>query len=108
MTNWTFAERAPMARVQGERLYARAKADMDGLVRLLTADLATERSLAESPELQHRLEAVMAQRRALCRHVDAAVGSEHAEHEPVRPMPRRQLRVAHHGRELARRVAEAP
>jgi hypothetical protein len=71
----TFADGAPMARVQGERLYARARADVDGLVRLFIADLASERPLAESPELRHRLEAVVAQRRALCRHVDAAVGA---------------------------------
>jgi hypothetical protein len=71
----TFAEGAPMARVQGERLYARAHADMDGLVRLFIADLAGERSPADSPELRQRLEAVPRQRRALCRHVDAAAGT---------------------------------
>jgi hypothetical protein len=71
----TFADGAPMARVQGERLYARARADMDGLVRLFIVDLASERPLADSSELQHRLEAVVAQRRALCRHVEAAVGA---------------------------------
>ena len=71
----TFADGAPMARVQGERLYARAEADMDGLVRLLIADLAAERSPADSPELRQRLEAVPRQRQALCRHVDAAVGT---------------------------------
>ena len=71
----TFADGAPMARVQGERLYARAEADMDGLVRLLIADLASERSPADIPELRQRLEAVPRQRQALCRHVDAAVGT---------------------------------
>jgi hypothetical protein len=71
----TFADGVPMARVQGERLYARAKADMDGLVRLLIVDLAGERSPAESPELRQRLEAVIAQRRSLCRHVEGAVGT---------------------------------
>jgi hypothetical protein len=71
----TFADGAPMARVQGERLYARAAADMDGLVRLLIADLAGERSPADMPELRQRLEAVPRQRQALCRHVDAAVGT---------------------------------
>ena len=71
----TFADGAPMARVQGERLYARAEADMDGLVGLLTADLASERSPADSPELRQRLEAVPRQRQTLCRHVDAAVGT---------------------------------
>jgi hypothetical protein len=69
------ADGAPMARVQGERLYARARADMDGLVRLFIVDLASERPLAESAELQQRLEAVVAQRRALCRHVEATVGA---------------------------------
>jgi hypothetical protein len=71
----TFADGAPMMRVQGERLYARARADMDGLVGLLVADLASERSPAETPELQHRLETVVAQRRGVCRHVDAAIGA---------------------------------
>ena len=64
-----------MARVQGERLYARAEADMNGLVRLLIADLASERSPADSPELRQRLAALPRQRQALCRHVDAAVGT---------------------------------
>jgi hypothetical protein len=71
----TFAEGLPMARVQGERLYARAEADMNGLVRLLIADLAAERSPADSPELRQRLEAVPRQRQALCRHVEAAAGT---------------------------------
>ena len=70
----TFADDAPMARVQGQRLYARAKADMDGLVRLLIAGVAGERAPAEIPGLRQRLEAVLEQRRALCRYVDAAVG----------------------------------
>jgi hypothetical protein len=70
----TFAGDAPMARVQGERLYARAQADVDGLVRLIVADLASERAPAERPELSHLLEAVLRQRQALCDHVDAAVG----------------------------------
>jgi hypothetical protein len=71
----TFGDDAPMARVQGQRLYARARADMDGLVVLLVRDLAGERSPAEIPELRHRLETVPKQRQALCRHVDAAVGT---------------------------------
>ena len=71
----TFGDDAPMARVQGQRLYARAKADMDGLIRLLVVDLANERPPADAPELRHRLEAVVAQRRTLCRHVDAALGT---------------------------------
>jgi hypothetical protein len=71
----TFAEGLPMARVQGERLYARAQADMNGLVRLVIADLASQRSPADSPELRHLLEAVPRQRQALCDHVDAAVGT---------------------------------
>jgi hypothetical protein len=48
----TFVGDAPMARVQGERLYARAQAEMDGLVRLIVADLASEGSPAERPELR--------------------------------------------------------
>jgi hypothetical protein len=75
----TFAGDAPMARVQGERLYARAQADTDGLVRLIVADLASEGAPAERPELRHLLEAVPRQRQALCDHVDAAVGREVAE-----------------------------
>jgi hypothetical protein len=71
----TFGDDAPMARVQGQRLYARARADMDGLVVLLIVDLAGERSPAEIPELRHQLETVPKQRQALCRHVDAAVGT---------------------------------
>jgi hypothetical protein len=70
----TFADGLPMARVQGERLYARAQADMNGLVRLIIADLASERAPAERPELRHLLEAVPRQRQALCDHVAAAVG----------------------------------
>jgi hypothetical protein len=71
----TFADGAPMARVQGERLYARAEADMNGLVRLLIADLASERSPPDSPEIRQRLAALPRQRQALCRHVDAAIGT---------------------------------
>ena len=71
----TFGDDAPMARVQGQRLYARAKADMDGLIGRFIADLANERPLADAPELRHRLEAVVAQRRTLCRQIDAAVGT---------------------------------
>ena len=71
----TFADDAPMARVQGQRLYARAKADMDGLIEWFIADLTSERPLADAPELRHRVEAVVAQRQALCRQVDAVVGT---------------------------------
>jgi hypothetical protein len=71
----TFTGGAPMARVQGERLYARAEADVAGLVRLFIADLASQRSPADSPELRQRLETVPRQRRALCRHVEAAAGT---------------------------------
>jgi hypothetical protein len=71
----TFAENDPMARVQGQRLYARAKADVDGLVALLIVDLAGDRSPADVPELTQRLEAVPKQRQALCEYVDAAVGN---------------------------------
>jgi hypothetical protein len=71
----TFAESDPMARVQGQRLYARAKADVDGLITMLAVDLAEDRSPAEVPELRQRLEAVPTQRQALCQHVDAAVGA---------------------------------
>jgi len=70
-----FADGAPMARVQGERLYARAKADADGLIALLLGDLADERSPANVPELRQRLEAMPRQRQALCRHVDLAIGA---------------------------------
>jgi hypothetical protein len=70
----TFGDHAPMARVQGQRLYARAKADVDGLIALLKADLAGQRSPADIPALSQRLEAVPKQRQALCRHVDGAVG----------------------------------
>jgi hypothetical protein len=76
----TFGDDAPMARVQGQRRYARAKADMDGLIGLLIADLTRERPLAAAPELRQRLEAVVAQRRTLCRQTDAAVGSALRQH----------------------------
>jgi hypothetical protein len=69
-----FADDAPMARVQAQRLYARAQADMDGLIALFMVNLASERSPAETPDVMERLGTVLAQRRALCRHVDAAVG----------------------------------
>lgn len=71
----TFADRDPMSRVQGQRLYARARADVDGLIALLKVDLAGDRSPAAIPELRYRLEAVPRQRQALCQHVDAAVGT---------------------------------
>jgi hypothetical protein len=71
----TFVGDAPMARVQGERLYARAQADMDGAVRLIIADLASEGAPAERPELRHLLGAVPRQRQALCDHVAAAAGA---------------------------------
>jgi hypothetical protein len=70
-----FADDAPMARVQGQRLYARARSDMDGLIERFIADLTSERPLADAPELRHRVEVVVAQRQALCRQVDAAVGT---------------------------------
>jgi hypothetical protein len=79
-----FADRDPMQRVQGQRIYARASADADGLIALLTADLAGDRSPAAIPELAYRLGSVTRQRQALCRYVDAAVG--HAVREgPERP-----------------------
>ena len=77
----TFADGAPMARVQGERLYARAKADADGLIALLLGDLADERSPADVPELRQRLEAMPRQRQALCRHVDLAIGAAAREQD---------------------------
>jgi hypothetical protein len=70
-----FAERDPMARVQGQRLYGRAKADVDGLIALLAVDLAGDRSPAAIPELRYRLQAVPRQRQALCRYVDSAVAT---------------------------------
>lgn len=70
-----FADRDPMSRVQGRRLYARARADVDGLIALLQVDLAGDRSPAAIPELRYRLEAVPRQRQALCQHADAAVGT---------------------------------
>jgi hypothetical protein len=70
----------PMARVQGERLYVRAKADVDGLIALLVADLA-DRSSANSPDLEQRLTAVPKQRQALCRHVDLAIGAAAREQD---------------------------
>ncbi len=79
----TFADGSPMDRVQGERLYARAAADMDGLVRLLIVDLAGERSPADMPELRQRLEAVPKQRQVLCLHVEAAAGTA-LRHRPDR------------------------
>jgi hypothetical protein len=72
----TFADDDPMARIQGQRLYARAKADVDGLIAMLVVDLANDRSPAEIPELSQRLAAVPAQRRIFCEHVDAAVGAD--------------------------------
>ena len=71
----TFAARDPMARVQGQRIYARAQADVDGLIELLKADLAGDRSPAAVPEIRYRLETVPRQRQALCELVDAAVGT---------------------------------
>jgi hypothetical protein len=47
---------------------------VDGLIALLKADLAGERSPAAIPELRYRLETVPRQRHALCEYVDAAVG----------------------------------
>jgi hypothetical protein len=72
----TFADDDPMARIQGQRLYARAKADVDGLIALLVVDLAEDRSPADVPELRQRLETVPRQRQTLCEHVDAAVGAK--------------------------------
>jgi hypothetical protein len=70
-----FADRGPMQRVQGQRIYARARADVEGLIALLQTDLTGDRSPAAVPKLAYRLESVPKQRQALCRHVDAAVGS---------------------------------
>jgi hypothetical protein len=72
----TCAERDPMRRVQAQRIYARARADVDGLIALLVADLPGDRSPAAIPELVHRLESVPKQRQALCRSVQAAVGGD--------------------------------
>jgi hypothetical protein len=80
-----FAERDPMQRVQGQRIYARARADMDGLIALLKADLAGDRSPAAVPELAYRLQSVPKQRQALCSQVDAAVGgAARDQREPSR------------------------
>lgn len=81
----TFADDDPMARIQGQRLYARAKADVDGLIAMLVVDLAGDRSPADIPELSQRLAAVPAQRRTFCQHVDTAVGADvRAEAEDTR------------------------
>jgi hypothetical protein len=45
---------------------------VDGLIALLQADLAGERSPAAIPELKYRLETLARQRSALCEYVDAA------------------------------------
>jgi hypothetical protein len=65
----------PMIRVQGERLYARAQADVDGMIALLVAALTGDRVPPDSPELRHGLASVPRQRQALCRHVQAALGA---------------------------------
>jgi hypothetical protein len=65
----------PMVRVQGERLYARAQADVDGMIALLVAALTGDRVPPDSPELRHGLASVPRQREALCRHVQAALGA---------------------------------
>lgn len=72
----TCADRDPMQRVQAQRIYARARADVDGLIALLKADLAGDRSPSAIRELVHRLESVPKQRQALCRSVEAAVGGD--------------------------------
>ena len=69
----TLADRDPMQRVRGRRIYARASADANGLIALLKADLAGDRSPAAIPELVYRLESVPKQRHALCKSVEAAV-----------------------------------
>lgn len=69
------ADSDPMQRVQGQRIYARARADADGLTALLKADLAGDRSPAAIPELRYRLESVPKQRHALCTYVEAALAS---------------------------------
>jgi hypothetical protein len=80
----TAALRDPMQRVQGQRIYARARADVDGLIALLQADLAGDGSPAAIPEVRYRLETVARQRQALCEYVDAAAGSA------VREPPKRR------------------
>jgi hypothetical protein len=72
----TCAVRDPIQRVQAQRIYARARADVEGLVALLEADLAGDRSPAAIPELVHRLHSVPRQRQALCRSVEAAVAGD--------------------------------
>jgi len=91
----------PMARVQGERLYVRAKADVDGLIALLLADLADDRPSANSPELEQRLTAVPKQRQALCRHVDLAIASEAGSLVEAAVA----IRTAYRGADAARREA---
>ena len=72
----TCADRDPMQRVQAQRIYARARADVDGMIALLKTDLADTRSTAAIPELVYRLESVPKQRHALCKSVQAAVGGD--------------------------------
>jgi hypothetical protein len=81
------AVRDPMQRVQGQRIYARARADVDGLIALMEADLVGDRSPAAVPELTYRLESVASQRQALCEHVDAATGALPPERTPAAALP---------------------
>jgi hypothetical protein len=83
----TAAVRDPMQRVQGQRIYARARADVDGLIALLEADLVGDRSPAAVPELTYRLESVASQRHALCEHVDAATGALPPERTRAAALP---------------------
>ena len=71
-----FAAGDRAAMIQGQKLYADAKASFDELVEQLLTDLAQGTTPAGSAELRKALQAAAEQRLAFSRHVDASVKLE--------------------------------
>lgn len=69
----TYAKDDQAALIEGQKLYAEAKARFDGLIEQLLLDLVEDRSPEDSPEMKVVVDAAVETRLAFSRHVDATL-----------------------------------
>jgi hypothetical protein len=71
-----FAADDRAAQIEGEQLYAAARADFNGLIEQLLSDLDQGVMPQGSANMERELEAMVEKRLAFSRHVDAAIKTE--------------------------------
>lgn len=69
----TYAKDDQAALIEGQKLYAGAKARFDGLIEQLLLDLAEDRNPEESPDMKVVVDAAVETRLAFSRHVEATL-----------------------------------